>query len=265
VPFAKHKLARGTSSHFDDAAYYTHAYRTRTEDIDYYLGIAVDHGGSVLEYGCGNGRIALPLAHAGLRVTGVDCSAPMLADFRARLKKTPPHVRARIALRRGDMRTVALGQRFDLVLCTFNTFLHLYERRDVERFLARVRAHLARGGRFVLDVSVPVAEELARDPQRLYRWPRFRHPGSGEMVRYGERFDYDPLSQVLMIDMQWTSEATRRRWHTPLAHRQYYPREMEALLHYNGFEIVEQHGDYRHKAPARDVDEIIYHCRVRRR
>ncbi len=265
MPFDAKRLARGTSAHFEDAAYYTHAYRARSDDIDYYLGVAVDRGGTVLEYGCGNGRIALPLAHAGLSVTGVDRSAPMLADFRARLAKTPAHVRARIALKRGDMRTLALGRRFDLVLCTFNTFLHLYGRRDVEKFLARVRAHLAAGGRFLVDVSVPIAAELARDPQRLYRWPRFRHPASGEMVRYGERFDYDPLSQVLMIDMQWRREAGGKRWHTPLAHRQFYPQELEALLHYNGFEVIAQHGDYRHRPPSRDADEIIYHCRMRRR
>ncbi len=257
---------QGTSAHYGDAAYYTAAYRDRTEDIDYYLTLALERDGTVLEYGCGNGRIALPLANAGVRVTAVDRSATMLADLRKRLARSRPEVRERVTVRRGDMRALRLGRRFDLVLCTFNTFLHLYTRRDVERFLARAREHLARGGRFVVDVSLPAPEELARDPERLFRTPRFRHGGSGEIVRYGERFDYDPLTQVLMVDMEFEPLGRpRARWVTPLAHRQFFPQELEALFHYNGFDVVARHADFGRKAPTRDSEMLVYHCRARAR
>jgi hypothetical protein len=150
-----------------------------------------------------------------------------------------------------------------LVLCTFNTFLHLYTRRDVERFLARVRDHMVRGGRFVFDVSLPEPSELASDPNKAYRTPRFRHPTRG-VVRYAERFDYDPLSQVLMVDMEFEPKGRPdERWSTPLAHRQFYPAELEALLHYNGFDVVELHADYERKAPDRDATMLVYHCKKR--
>ncbi len=255
----------GTRAHYEDARYYTANYRDRVEDIDYYLELALTTGGRVLEYGCGNGRIALPLAHAGVEVTGVDLSAPMLADLRERLRRAGPEVRSRVRVRRGDMRRLTLGRRFELVLCTFNTFLHLYTRTDVERFLARVRDHLAPGGRFVFDVSMPMAEELARDPDRVFRAPRFRHGGTGELVRYGEQFRYDPLTQVQLVDMIFEPVGTsRKRWVTPLAHRQFFPQELEALLHYNGFDVLVRHADHETKEPTVDSATLIYHCRLRR-
>jgi SAM-dependent methyltransferase len=227
--------------------------------------LGVSLGASVLEYGCGNGRITLPLARSGLEVTGVDRSTAMLADLRRRLRQEPATVRQRVRVCRGDMRTARLGRRYGLVLCTFNTMLHLYERSEVESFLGRVRSHLAPSGRFVFDVSVPDPVELARRPERAYHAPRFRHPSSGELVRYSERFDYDPLSQVLFVTMEFEPLGSpAAAWTTPLAHRQFYPREIEALLHYNGLRVVDVHADFATQPPDRESGTLIYHCALRR-
>jgi SAM-dependent methyltransferase len=259
------ELEAGSDAHYTDPRYYASTYADRREDVDYYVALATGLGGPVLEYGCGSGRISIPLARAGLDVTGVDRSKPMLDDFRLRLKLQIPEVKKRIRIRRGDMRTVSLGKRFPLVLCTFNTLLHLYTRQDVERFLARVRKHLTRRGRFVVDASMPVPEELGRRPDQLRRTPRFKHPSSGEIVRYGERFDYDALRQVLLVSMEFEPRGRPAdAWMTPLAHRQFFPQELEALLHYNGLELTEVHGDFVQGAPAQDAADLIYHCRLRR-
>jgi SAM-dependent methyltransferase len=254
----------GSTAHFEDPDYYTSAYRQRSADVIYYLEHAVTLGARVLEYGCGNGRISLPLARAGLEVMGVDRSPAMMADLRQRLRAEPAGVRERVRLRLGDMRNVRLGQRYGLVLCTFNTMLHLYERSEVERFLARVRAHLAPGGRFVFDVSVPDPVELARRPERAYHAPRFRHASTGQLVRYSERFDYDPLAQVLFVTMEFEPlDRPTEAWTTPLAHRQFYPRELEALLHYNGLRVVDLHADFTDQPPDRETATLIYHCTLR--
>lgn len=259
------ELESGSDAHYKDAAYYAATYADRSEDIDFYVGLAAEHGeGGVLEYGCGAGRILLPLARIGLTCTGVDRSAPMLAELRKKLK-AQPELASRVTVKRGDMRRVRLGRRFPLVLCTFNTFLHLYTRQDVEQFLARVRAHLKRGGLFVLDTSVPNPEELDRDPAKLTRVTPFRHPSTGEVVRYGERFDYDPMRQVLLVSMEFEPKgAPERAWMTPLAHRQFFPRELEALLHYNGFEVTDVYGDFEMRAPDADCVDIALLCRARR-
>lgn len=256
------ELRVGSSAHYEDPAYYADAYRDRVEDVDYYVALARASGGPVLEYGCGEGRIALPIARAGVTVLGVDRSAPMLAALHDKLGAEAREVRARVQTRRGDLRAVRLARRFPLVLCTFNTFLHLYEREDVERFLARVRAHLAPRGRFVFDVSMPVPADLARDPSRAYKLPAVRVGGARH--EYRERFDYDPIRQVLFVSMEFTPKTGGEPFVTPLAHRQFFPRELEALLHYNGFVIERLEGGFRGEPADRHTDSLVWTCRAAR-
>jgi SAM-dependent methyltransferase len=265
------ELEAGSRAHYEDPAYYTKTYRKRSDDIAFYVGLGDKYArrgakrGRVLEYGAGNGRIALPMARAGFSMVGLDLSRPMLDDFETLLAAEPEAVRRRVALRCADMRHARLGRRFDLVTCPFNAFLHLYERLDVERFLARVRDHLAPGGVFAFDISVPNPHELIRDPDRAYFCPRFRHPTTGEMVRYTERFDYDQARQILFVTMEFIPEGRpKESWVAPLAHRQFYPQELEALLHYNGFSIVEAWGDYAGAKLDRYSEIMAVAARVRR-
>jgi SAM-dependent methyltransferase len=140
------ELEAGTRAHYEDVAYYTSAYARRENDVAYYVALGIEHGCRVLEYGCGNGRITIPTARAGVETLAVDRAAHMLADLKKRLADESPGVQARVRTRCGDMRALSLPERFGLVTCTFNTFLHLYDRASVERYLARVhrigRAHV---------------------------------------------------------------------------------------------------------------------------
>jgi SAM-dependent methyltransferase len=231
--------------------------------------LAKKRGGPVLEYGAGNGRIALQIARAGIAVHGVDHSREMLGDLRARLRAEAAEVRRSVRLSCGDMRRVRVGRRFPLVICPFNAFLHLYTRADVERFLAKVREHLTPRGRFVLDVSMPNPDELVRDPNRAYHSPRFRYPATGgtagPIVSYTESFDYDYVRQVLFVRMEFSPVGARgASWVTPLAHRQFYPQELEALLHYNGLVPETMSGDFFGGPLVQDSDVIVVTCRAKR-
>jgi SAM-dependent methyltransferase len=248
-------LEEGASAHYRDPAYYTKCYAARRDDVAYYVETACAHAQEVLEYGCGNGRITLPIVERGICVTGVDQSRFMLDDLTKKLERKPEEVRRRVRLVQGDMRELRLRRRFGLVLCTFNTFLHLYVRDDVERFLARVRSHLRPDGRFVFDVSMPDPAELARNPARAYCVPSLRHPTTGQLVRYSERFDYRPADQVLRVTMRFEPiDAPQQAWTTLLTHRQFHPLELEALLHYNGFVVDAVHSDFT-RVPLEDFSD----------
>ncbi len=252
----------GAQAHYEDAAYYTKTYRSRTEDVRYYVAQAKRSGGPVLEYGIGNGRIGLAMAEAGIEVFGVDLSAAMLGDLKARLQQAPKEVRRRVRYRRGDMRSLRLRRRFPLVIAPFNCVLHLYTRQDVEQFLARVREHLAPGGRFVFDFSLPQPEDLCRDPNRAYGAPPVRHPTTGSIVRYKERFEYDPLRQLLLVWMDFIPKDGAKPWSVPLTHRQFFPREMEALLHYNGFGTIVFTSDFTDLPPDETTDSLVASCKI---
>lgn len=288
------ELEAGARAHFEDPVYYSDTYDWRDEDVVYYRALA-EARGRVLEHGIGNGRVALPMARAGVEVTGLDHTRAMLDHLRALLKREPPAVRRRVVLHEGDVRTARLGKRFPLVFCPFNAALHLYTRRDVEAWLARVREHLEPRGELVFDISMPIPADLARDPSVPYRIPPFEHPTAGR-VSYREHFDYDRVRQVLFVSM-FFEPAPRRRsakgapaarkaaggtsarkaasrvsaprqitetFMTPLAHRQFYPQEMEALLHYNGFEVRELYGDFERGPLVQTSDVMVWHATPRR-
>jgi SAM-dependent methyltransferase len=258
------ELEAGSRAHYEDPAYYAATYAGRLDDVAFYVALARECGGAMLEYGIGNGRIAIPAAREGIDVVGVDHSREMLSDLKRRLAREPAEVRRRVRAVRGDMRRAHLDRRFPLVAATFNTALHLYTRPDVEAFLARVREHLSPAGRFVVDLSVPSPADLARDPSRPFHVPRFRHPTTGTVVRNRERFDYDPVRQVLFVAMEFEPvDGRAAAWMTPLAHRQFFPREWEALLHYNGFDVLRVEGDFTGGPLTKDSDVMVWHARLR--
>jgi SAM-dependent methyltransferase len=258
---ASPSIAVGATAHYEDPEYYDFAYRDRRDDVAYYTRLGRLSGGPVLEYGVGTGRIAVELCRGGIEVTGVDASAPMLAALERRFSREPEAVQRRMHAVRGDMRTVRLERKFPLVFAAFNTILHLTDRKDFEQFFERVRRHLSPGGRFVFDFSVPHADYLGADPRRTYGAPRFRHPKSG-LVRYRERFEYDAFLQVLLMELHFLPENGDPPWVVPLTHRQLFPREVEALLHYNGFSDIQWAADFTEATPEPGADSLVVSCRA---
>ena len=99
---------------------------------------------SVLELGCGTGSILARL-DAFPELTGVDQSSQMLTVARA---KVP-----RARLLEGDMKSFSLGERFDVIICVFDSLNHLLFFGDWESMFDAVHQHLADGGLFIFDVN----------------------------------------------------------------------------------------------------------------
>lgn len=249
-------------AHYENPAYYQRTYAKRRHDVAYYVALAASVN-EVLEYGIGNGRIALPLARSGVRVTGIDLSRPMLRDLEVRLRREPNVVRARVEVHHGDMRRVRLGRRFPLVIAPFNVLLHLYSLAEIEAFFARVREHLRADGEFVLDVSVPAPEDLSSESGRRFKGPALRDPVTREMLRYSEFFSYDPVRQILEVVAEFRGKGGQY-WRVPLTQRQFFPAELEALLHYNGFGDIRFEPDFAIGESGADVDSLAVRCRLRR-
>jgi SAM-dependent methyltransferase len=223
--------------------------------VRFYAALAGERGGPVLELGSGAGRVAREIARNGVEVVGVDRVGEMLSLARRRIEAEPRAVRERVAFRRGDLRAIRLRRRFPLIIAPFNVMNHLYTRRDWERALDTVRRHLAPRGRFVFDVRVPDATELARSPGRTWRGRPVVHPGDGRRYRYGESFEWDPVTQIELITMQFEdAEDPSNFYIVPLAQRHVFPAELEALLHYNGWTITDRWGDFA-RGPLRPSSE----------
>jgi len=126
---------------------------TNRPDLDFYLDFAGLADGSVLELGCGTGRIMIPTAAAGCDVTGLDFSDHMLARCRQKLERQPPEVQNRIRLVKSDMAEFEMAETFSLVTAPFRVFQHLISPEEQLSCLRCVNNHMKMGGKFVFDLS----------------------------------------------------------------------------------------------------------------
>ena len=116
-----------------------------TADVAFYVGLARQAAGPLVELAVGNGRVAIPVAQAtGQPVIGIDSSPAMLAQARARA--APAGVQ--LDLHEGDMRDLALDEPAALIYCPFRALLHLPTWADRRRTFERVAASLQPEGRF---------------------------------------------------------------------------------------------------------------------
>ncbi len=255
----------GSEAHYEDGRYYDQAYRRRRHDVRFYTNLAVESGGPVLELGAGTGRVALAMAKAGIDVVGVEPMAPMLEQAHRRRARLPRAARDRIELRGGDVKHLRLRRKFPLVIAPFNVWMHLYTREEIERGFATVRHHLEPGGRFAFDVLLPDPGSLARDPSKQYRGGEVPHPRDGARYRYSEYFSYDPVAQIETVIMDFEHPKKKSQsFCTPLTQRQFFPAELEALLHYNGFTVESHTGDFDGRPITTATESQVVIARVRR-
>ncbi|MGP3957350.1 class I SAM-dependent methyltransferase [Nonomuraea sp. 3N208] len=116
-----------------------------TADVAFYVDLAREADGPLVELAVGNGRVAIPVAQAtGRRVIGIDTSPAMLAQARTRAADAG----VELDLRAGDMRDFAVDQPAALIYCPFRSLQHLPTWADRRRTFERVAASLAPQGRF---------------------------------------------------------------------------------------------------------------------
>jgi SAM-dependent methyltransferase len=161
-----------------------------TEDIGFYVGEAIASGGPVVELAVGTGRIAVPIAKAGIRVIGVDESAAMLEIARAYAGSLG--VEALVDLRLGDVRDPPVTERVPLVICPFRSLLHMQTEDEKLQVLRGAQALLEPGGRFVFDVFSPSSEDIAETDARWLE----REPG------IFERADWDEAARTLRLSVR---------------------------------------------------------------
>jgi len=219
-----------------------------TEDLDFWVRLAKECGGPVLELGCGTGRVTQQIARAGINVVGLDYSEEMLVLARAKLNRRP-ELAARATLIYGDMQnfdidvsrlsfaSTADSSRLQtaptslhLIIVPFNTFMHLLTTADQLAMLACARKHLGPGGRLVLDMTNP-APAYADSPH--------------ETLTLELRIDrVDQIAHIVYHYDATAADGSLKRTLVPLTLRYTFPAEMKLLLERSGFKLVHMYGDY---------------------
>ena len=193
-----------------------------TEDVAFYVELAREADGPVVELAVGNGRVAIPVAQAiGRPMLGIDSSPAMLEVARERAAEAGVEVE----LREEDMRDFTLAEPAALIYCPFRAMLHLPTWRDKRTVFERVAAALRPGGRFAWNVFVfnpHIAAEMDG------KWEE--HAGIRNRVTHvpaDNRIDLE-LGTGAKVSLWW---ATRSEWEGLV---EVAGLEVEAL--YSGFE-----------------------------
>jgi SAM-dependent methyltransferase len=223
-------------SFLNDGEHYDACHASRHDDLLFWIKMA-SAATSVLELACGTGRIAIPLAVKGARVTGVDNCKSMLEQ--AKRNASGAGIIG-IEWVHADMRSFDLGRDdFDLVVLAFNSINVLLTLEDALSCLRSARRHLAPNGRLVIDTFLPSPERLVRDDLEIaYVLP------NDEKITINARRTYDPAAQIRGLDLVVQSSAGT----PPQADRQdvhvYYPSELTLLASQAGFDVVATYGGY---------------------
>lgn len=245
------------------ASYYDGAYAAMKDLVDapFYLELAKQAGGPILEIGCGTGRVLLPIARAGIDIHGLDNSGPMLTILGNHLSHEAPDVRRRVSLHTGDMRDFRLNRTFPLVTIPFRPMQHMFTTSDQIQALQSAAIHVADGGMLAFDVFYPKFDRLPLrigEEQLEAEWSP-----TPEMTirRYFRKDALDKIRQILTITFIFRTyrrdtlvseeqEILKMSYYT-------YP-HLQALFSLVGLQSVAEYGSFA-KAPLdNQSEEMIF-------
>ena len=198
--------------------------------------------GDILELAIGTGRIALPLAQRGLKVSGFDAS-PQMLDI---LKGKPGG--ADIPTWVAEMASFDLGQTFDFAFLVFNTLYNLTTQDEQLRCFQRVSEHLKPGGNFLVEAFMPNREGFENNQA-----VRTKHVDYDKV--WLEAVQHDPIAQRLNYQrIRISQQGTELK---PLPMRYVWPAELDLMARLAGLSPVAHWGGW-HKQPlTRDSDFYV--------
>jgi SAM-dependent methyltransferase len=209
-----------------------------TEDVAWYVELAREADGPVVELAAGNGRVAVPVEAAlGRTVIGIDSSPAMLESARARSEAAG----VELDLRLGDMRELELEEPAALVYCPFRSLLHLPTWSDRRRLFERVAASLRPGGRFAWNAFV-FSHRVAARVDGVHQVER----GIGHTVH---QFPHESRLDIVLDDGPTVSLwwATKAEW--------------EGLIDVAGLEVEALYGGFAREPFGEGSTEFVWIAR----
>jgi SAM-dependent methyltransferase len=218
-----------------------------TEDVAFYVDLAREADGPIVELAVGNGRVAIPVAlETGRKVIGIDLSPGMLAQARDRADAAGVD----LELRQGDMRELELEEPAGLIYSPFRSLLHLPNWQERRRVFDRVAAALKPGGRFAWNAFVfdpLIAARLSGEIRQ-----------HADDSRIWERVDYDVTDSRIDItawlDRPGEGERKLSLWWINRS-------EWEGLIEVAGLEVEALYGDFARRPFGREDREFIWVAR----
>ncbi len=229
------------------------------DDISYYVEEATLSGGTVLELGCGTGRVSIPIARAGIDIVGIDASSAMLT--RAREKSREAGI-PNLKLLWADMRDFNLSSEFNLVIIPFRGLLSLLSVDDEIRTLTNIKRHLAPGGKLIFDIFVPDLNMMVQEGDVPYHFRDVTDTETGRHLVVWNQANYDAFSQVMSIrttiEQLDDSGRVSSKMYRDFALRYIFRWEMHHLLGLCGYDVQALYGNFERGEFREDSSEMVW-------
>jgi len=245
------------------ARFYDDDYRNYSADIELLLSIAEEYGGPILELGSGTGRVLLPLAMQGHKVTGVDIS-PALHRV-AREKLAASDLMHKVELVEADICTIALPfKEYAFALCVSNTLMHCTSPLEQIAVLSTAYDHLSSGAVLVIDLFNPDITGLLQTEnvaELADSW--INNENSASVLKWSIRtLDIGAqIQDTLFIYEEIFSDGQTRRTLCPFQLRFLWQNEGELMLQAAGFEVEDVWGDFDCNPYDSSSERLIFFAR----
>ena len=187
----------------------------------------------------------------GANYTGLELSSEFAKIAKNKLSKYQASHKILI----GDMREFNLSENYDLIFIGFNSFLHLLTDKDAHSFLSCIKKHMHSETRFIIDIFTP-------NPLFLYRPEGIKFPvleyfdsRSKKIIKVQESNKYDIDTEINELTWYFYNDAEKLIATEHFSMRMYFPSKMNQLLVDNGFNILNQWGDY-YRTPLNETSKL---------
>ncbi|MGZ4447719.1 MAG: class I SAM-dependent DNA methyltransferase [Nocardioides sp.] len=228
-----------TARRYDDDSAEMFAPDVLDPAVDLLAGLAGD--GAALELAIGTGRVAVPLAARGVPVTGIELSAPMVAELRRKVDEATMPVSV------GDMATTTVEGEFALVYLVWNSLSNLRTQAEQVATFRNAARHLAPGGRFVVELWIP---------------PVRRMPPGQHAVPMSVSEDHLVLDTYDLLTQQCTSHHYRQQpdgtTRYGAGHFRYaWPSELDLMAQLAGMELEARYADFARRPFTADSESHV--------
>jgi ubiquinone/menaquinone biosynthesis C-methylase UbiE len=224
------------------------------KDVEFWLDLAKEIGDPILELACGSGRITIPLAQAGYRITGLDYSPEMLKM----LSNKSAHLK-NLTILNSDMVNFQLEDQFKLIFISYSSFQQLLKEKDQIACLKNIHRHLRKDGILAMDIGRKICE--GEDITQFKHLYTAFYPEDDSTVSMFTSYKTDRKRMIRYWTdkyFKYNKNGQKETYINQIALRECDGNCMQALFRLTGFKIIEVYGSFQKDPLKEESNNAIY-------